>query len=44
MLRAAYRWERVQTPQNPKFWLMVNEPDQVRIATLPDQHFHGRAR
>jgi hypothetical protein len=42
--RVAYRWERVQTPQNPKFWLMVSEPGQIRIATLPDQHFQGRAR
>ena len=34
--RATYRWERVESPQNPRFWLIVNEPGQVHTATLPN--------
>ena len=34
--RLAYRWERIESPQNPKFWLIVNEPGQVHTASLRD--------
>jgi predicted transglutaminase-like cysteine proteinase len=31
-----YRWVRIESPQNPRFWLMVSEPSQVRSDIAPD--------
>jgi predicted transglutaminase-like cysteine proteinase len=33
---AGYRWERIESPQNPKFWLMASEADQVRADIARD--------
>jgi hypothetical protein len=29
-----YRWTRIQSPQNPRFWMRVQKPDVVHSAVL----------
>jgi len=31
-----YRWVRVESPSNPKYWSTVNVPSRWRTATLTD--------
>jgi predicted transglutaminase-like cysteine proteinase len=34
--RVRYRWERVESPQNPRFWLMVSDEGHVRAEMARD--------